>query len=690
MLGVLASLLAIPPVRYTLNAQLQFALSEQNMPFLHALEVRHSWREARRLDLVAASDPDDYLLHVGRATALATEVGRNRHPDPHVPTATLDDDHTLFRLGEVVRHFPQSPGAYAHLTRYMMIDRIRIQRVELGDYSTRPPASATSTPQHRSLFQRLRSHLFKLPVKTSGGTSIPEVPLTQSVSPQAEDFRLMEWALRSGESRDRDNAFWPTMLATTYFAAQRDKEALEALARASRKTRWDAYIYEEVLGQWRLYSAAYGDNGAVQQIGPLSLVAFPHLREIRKMAELVRLHADVAAAHKRENEAVRIRRNLEALGIIMREKAQWAYEALIGTDLCILAATDSRSRVLPSSIRTLRQWEPEASEYLALLERTHRKFDIAWIRREVDNSCALRQRIDLARYDASYPGIPPGIPLTPLFGCWMAGICVLQEMFLFAAVYLISASWQWMRRRTGSAAPSRRLRTLGWALLISATILNGLLIFNSLPSPGGVLLFLALTSLVLVLILEGIVRYRNRKKRAANGAPFADNDIRIASGISEAEARWTNGTTLRMLLLLMIPTLTALYFLRPFLSTLHPVAIILASLIDISRTDNPTAVLDMALLAGILPLAVILISCLWGLVRRVSPLESARIGISRLTVPAISCLVLAYLLLLNRTMLLDVAASRAISEAAQNDLQWVLTHSADPSEIPETIPTPSS
>ena len=81
-------------------------------------------------------------------------------------------------------------------------------------------------------------------------------------------MRLIEWALNSGESRDTDNAFWPAMLSATYFAAHRDEEAISALTRAAHKPRWDAYLYEEVLGQWRLYSATYGDHGATQKIGP--------------------------------------------------------------------------------------------------------------------------------------------------------------------------------------------------------------------------------------------------------------------------------------------------------------------------------------------------------------------------------------------------------------------------------------
>src|SRR5437016_1188665 len=69
--GVLLSLWAFPAVRYTLIAQMQFALSEDSLPWLFSLDINRSAREAPRLDAVASRYPDDYLLQVGRATALA-------------------------------------------------------------------------------------------------------------------------------------------------------------------------------------------------------------------------------------------------------------------------------------------------------------------------------------------------------------------------------------------------------------------------------------------------------------------------------------------------------------------------------------------------------------------------------------------------------------------------------------------
>ena len=54
-----------------------------------------------------------------------------------------------------------------------------------------------------------------------------------------------------------------------------------------------------------------------------------------------------------------------------------------------------------------------------------------------------------------------------------------------------------------------------------------------------------------------------------------------------------------------------------------------------------------------------------------------KLGLRKLTLPCLVCLVAAYAVLLNRMLILDAEASRAIRTAAQNDRQWVLTHGAD-------------
>ncbi len=618
VLGVTIGLVALPTVRLTLLGQLQFALSEQSWPFMGIADAHETEREVNRLDTTAVAAPNDYLLQVGRATALAV-------PNDNIESSGDENDHVLFRLAQLAREFPTQSGGYAHLARYMMLDRVRVQRPEIIETASKNV--------------RKRSH--------------PIAPPTPGV--WRRDVRLIEWALTSGEARDSDNAFWPAMLAAAYFAAHRDEEALNALTRAAHKPRWDAYLYEEVLGQWRLYSATYGDHGAMQKIGPLSMIDFPHLYEIRHAVEMARWHAERAVEAGHDEEAMRIRRNLALLGIIMRETASWSYEALIGTDIILLATTDGTDRRPTGAIQSPVQWERRAPHYLDLLIRHQR--DTAWVRREVAECCELRKRVDVARYDASYPGIPPGIPLVPLFGSWMTGICLLQQMLTLTVTALFAALWSRYRTHLPTSPLAYRITNM---LLFCLTVGSGWVLFCEIATPRTALLFLSgLTLLTLPL---------NRCFRRSRPSQ--------PDSLEETDACWKSGTTLRTAALLLVPFLLSLYECRYYLSSLHPVALLLTSMMGIPPAAAPEDALQTALLGSGLTMALVLVVGLWSLYRRLDPLSAVLMGLRRLTLPLLVCLSLAYIGVLNQTLHLDTATSRALNEVAQNDLQWVLTHSS--------------
>ena len=142
VIGVLAGLWMLPPVRYTLGSQLRFALVQDSLPWLRSLDSQRSQREQVELDVAASLLPDDYLLQVGRATVSVTS-GSPR-PSPLTSIARADSvldppDRALLQLTRVARDFPLAPGAQAHLARYMISDRIRIQRAELAKGNTIPP-----------------------------------------------------------------------------------------------------------------------------------------------------------------------------------------------------------------------------------------------------------------------------------------------------------------------------------------------------------------------------------------------------------------------------------------------------------------------------------------------------------------------------------------------------------------------
>lgn len=724
ILGAICGLWMLPPVRYTLGSQLRFGLAQDSLPWLRTFESQRNLSETARLDAAAALLPDDYLLQVGRATALVAPTPSqdlaSHDEDTSDPSDNGVPDHTLIRLTTVARDFPLAPGAQAHLARSMMADRIRIQRPEVAPTSPR------------------------------------------LIPPRYTDVKLMTWALRNGERADPDNAFWPAMLAVTYFAAGRDQQGVDALALCALKSRWDSYLYEEVLGQWRLYSLAYGDHGAAQKIGPLTLLAFPHLRELRRMAETARGQADRAAERGEVARAIQIRRSIRLLGHVLRDNATWAYEALYGTDLLLIAACDSDAGLQQSGIRTVQDWEQQAQGYLTFLRKNGRRAEITVLYAEVEESCRLRAQVDVARADASYPGIPPGIPLIALFSDWMAGVSLLQQAVLLSLCALAARFWP--RRRTHAG---RGLRLLAWSLGSVFIVGIATLLGTALPSSRlAVLLYASMCALfvfacgriqasgwskqtrrtamptpkvydneagndetggdeadsneissdrvgdnqvgdnqvgdddafdkkafdnaVLAVVTTGESIKPALHDMSAGPAPhevysciacMPDDRVSPADKISFAETRlaahWRRGTTLRFTLVLAVGTGLLLYSLRGLFSGLHPVALLLSSMMGIAPPATAIHALQVGLLACALPLLLILLLCVWAL-RRGFPVVSAIVyGLRRMFLPALAGLALAYLLLLNQTLRLDAEATHAINEAARDDLHWVLTHSED-------------
>ena len=623
--GVCIGLWNFAPVRYTLSAQLQLAFATTGLPWMHPLDAKRSEEEIPCLDAAVALAPNDYLIHVGRATIMAEASSLRSASRPlSLPMGESPyDDRTLKRLALLVKNFPDFPGAHAHFARYMMANRVRIQRMELEKSSLLPSVPSTDSTAR---------------LESSPPRSLPA---------RRSDVRLMEWALKAGEQHDPENAFWPAMLAATYFAAERDDLALKELARAAHRRQWKAYIYEEVLGQWKLFAAAYGDNGATQQIAPLSLVAFPHLHEIRRAGEMARWLAERAASEGHYNEAVSIRRHIAWLGKRIRDNTEWAYEAIYGTDLIFIATTTMDTSHPRQAIYTVAQWEQAAQGYQALLLRAKRKSDYNLTRDWVKESCALRQQVDVARYDASFPGVPPGIPLVPLFGNWMAGACLLQQMCILLVAALL-ASWSYRRLMPGQTIAPRTQMIL-WVVLSGITCTSGGLLFLGVPSPRSAAVFLVGVVLLGVLGMERLG--------------------------GELKPQWTRRTTFQFLVVILVPEFTALYLLRPVLSGLHPVAALLTNMLETGRTVTLADAFQVALLAGAFPLALFLAGSIWGLFRRVLPLAGALLAFRKVALPAFGCLAFAYLLLLQQTLRIDTKASHAISEAAKNDLQWVLTHS---------------
>ena len=306
------------------------------------------------------------------------------------------------------------------------------------------------------------------------------------------------------------------------------------------------------------------------------------------------------------------------------------------------------------------------------MQRTKHTAEISWLRQEVEGSCELRQKVEMARYDASYPGIPPGIPLMPLFGNWMIGICFLQQMLALGVAWLVVMLLRRQMRRASRPVPVL-WRVFGLLLVAAVSIGSGVLLFTGIPTTRLATVFLIGLLVLVIAATNGIGKRRSEKAILSEGEKntFAAQEKRVSD-------RWRLATTGRMLGLTLLPGFVLLYHLRPQLSFLHPVATLLVSIMGGTQAPTAKDALALAVMNCGLPIAFALLVCFWSLYRRVLPLAGVLVGMARFALPAAACLSVSYLILLDRTLQLDAAASHAISEVAHNDLQWVLTHSSPP------------
>jgi hypothetical protein len=231
-------------------------------------------------------------------------------------------------------------------------------------------------------------------------------------------------------------------------------------------------------------------------------------------------------------------------------------------------------------------------------------------------------------------------------------MCLIQQMLSFALAALAAcAALRWGPR----ASPGIRRLLFGVLAIVTAVSLRLLLVEAS--SLGPALTVEIGIALLAIIAIDWAACARRRP-------------------LIEFEERWANGTTARLTLCLILPGAVLLLSARDTLSAQHPVAVLLAAIMGVSRVENPRDALGQALLASGCALAGILLIACWAAYRRVRPLRAVLLGIRRVAIPAIATLVVVYIATLNATLRLDASASRAISEAAQNDLQWVLTHSS--------------
>lgn len=267
-----------------------------------------------------------------------------------------------------------------------------------------------------------------------------------------------------GEQLDPDNAFFPAMLAAAYFAQRKDTEAIEALLRASRKTRWEDYTSSQTESLIYLYTLVSGKPLALSLAMVCSMMEFRHDSVLVILADVAKYAAYLQDVEGNTSRGAEIRLAVLRLGSLMRSQAHYAYTAHVGTDIHRIAIQLlpelSIEEVLPFS-----SVDAQHRQFAEHLRRLGRVDEVKWVSKELQTDTLAR---DIVRKGAvkvepvwklvgeignSWRNSFRLLMLTVVLTClWLA--CVVAERFLrghplvaYAALPMtLLIAFVWLRR----------------------------------------------------------------------------------------------------------------------------------------------------------------------------------------------------------------------------------------------------
>lgn len=224
-----------------------------------------------------------------------------------MPPQSLDLTAAQARVRPLVARFANSPAVYADLIREACLGRV------LG---TRP---------EQYLIEGMQ------PPPPSGAPA--------RGMPAARQLASVCDAARTGERLEPGNAYFPFMLAAWLLAADKDAEAMEALARAGRCAKWDDHIISEVTGRWRITSDLFGDRGSLPRAAMAAAVLLPHFSVCRALTRVATYKAIELEAHGRRTDALRIRHALLSVASRMRHDSTTGIGTLVAASMAAITVT---------------------------------------------------------------------------------------------------------------------------------------------------------------------------------------------------------------------------------------------------------------------------------------------------------------------------------------------------------------
>jgi hypothetical protein len=314
---ILAILLAAPPTRALFLAQLH--LLHPSGPFfppMAEMGVKEGpitpapvWKPS----LIAEGKrrfPDDYTIQIGAALLEGANV--------YVSGGNANSKHDQYngfqrrygeRLAALSARFPDRPGPYAHLLRYMTQGTVRVSRdAEVEKFQVGRTSRLTD---------KKKGYVGANPPASFGGMGSH---LTDKQIGYADSWAAYEQAAAQGENLDPDNAYFPMMRAIGLFDAKRDAEGIAAVLRAGQKSRFDDYTDEEAEAKWTLCRHVYGPSSVLVRRNIACAVVLPHLAPLRAESRLIAYFAERAELEGRIQEGRDLRHAMMQCGILMRDQ----------------------------------------------------------------------------------------------------------------------------------------------------------------------------------------------------------------------------------------------------------------------------------------------------------------------------------------------------------------------------------
>lgn len=317
-------------------------------------------------------------------------------------------------LLELLPRFGERPALLAHILRFhakkMHISRpeadIMHRTVQLnwfpfmgGPIAGVPPIGGAPVPKAQPPFLDLYSLIFsKQDMYTLWlRLFVPPLPSQSSLSSErlsSQQLATFIQIAKRGEQVDPGNAFFPAMLAAAYLAERRDAEAIDALLRAGRKTRWEDYTNDEIESFIHLHTLASGTMLSLNRLIFLYETLFHYTTALRVTARTAVYLAYLSDVDGNPEQGAQIRLALLHVGELMRVQAHRAPMAVIGCTITYIGA-QAMPELSIGEIRPKNPYSDRAQRLARYLRRLGKLQEARWATEQLQVAQTARTILEM-------------------------------------------------------------------------------------------------------------------------------------------------------------------------------------------------------------------------------------------------------------------------------------------------------